>query len=129
VLATHKVRHLPEADNIVVLGEDGSIIEQGNFEHLNTEQGYVQSLIVEDQAEKSYSNTVSDTVTKSKKEAAEKAVEDTSASDLLRKTGDLTLYKYYLKSVGWKDGIVILTLTFSSQFCQYFPRGLLFISV
>lgn len=42
--------------------------------------------------------------------------------DLLRKTGDSTLYKYYMKSVGWKDGITILLLTIGAQFCVYFPR-------
>lgn len=42
--------------------------------------------------------------------------------DLLRKTGDTTLYKYYLKSVGWKDGLTILVLTIGAQFCASFPR-------
>lgn len=42
--------------------------------------------------------------------------------DLLRQTGDLTLYKYYFQSVGWKDGVAILILSFGSQFCSYFSR-------
>jgi ATP-binding cassette subfamily C (CFTR/MRP) protein 1 len=114
---------LREVDNIVVLGENGTVIEQGTFASLDLQGGYVQSLIIEAQAKKPQSHSTSDALENARDDRDTTAVRDTEAEDdLLRKTGDMTLYKYYLKSVGWKDGITILLLTLSARFCLYFPR-------
>lgn len=140
VLATHKgmvwfyaalpktiansiVRHLREADNIIVLGEDGSIIESGTFKSLDLQNGYVQSLFVEKQTKKSATGDEStDAGEFSKSSAVIEVKEETPGNDLLRKTGDFTLYKYYFKSIGTGPAIGILALTTIAMFLQYFPR-------
>lgn len=49
------VRHIRVADNIVVMGADNTVIEQGTFNQLNLQDGYVQSLLLEQQE---YKNSV-----------------------------------------------------------------------
>ncbi|KAL7925630.1 multidrug resistance-associated protein [Trichoderma austrokoningii] len=47
VLSTHAVRHLPSADHIIALSQDGLVVEQGTFDDLAFLGGYVQSLEVQ----------------------------------------------------------------------------------
>jgi ABC-type multidrug transport system fused ATPase/permease subunit len=44
VLCTHSVRHLPSADHIIALSQDGRVAEQGTFDDLVSLGGYVHSL-------------------------------------------------------------------------------------
>ncbi|RFU76622.1 abc transporter [Trichoderma arundinaceum] len=44
VLCTHSVRHLPSADHIIALSQDGSVAEQGSFDDLVVLGGYVHGL-------------------------------------------------------------------------------------
>ncbi|KAM0258788.1 hypothetical protein ACHAQJ_003630 [Trichoderma viride] len=44
ILATHSVHLLPSSDNIIALGQDGQVIEQGSFAKLRSSGKYVQSL-------------------------------------------------------------------------------------
>ncbi|RFU76786.1 multidrug resistance-related [Trichoderma arundinaceum] len=48
ILATHSVHLLPSSDNIIVLGHDGQVIEQGSFAKLQSSGKYVQSLDITD---------------------------------------------------------------------------------
>ncbi|POR35992.1 Uncharacterized protein TPAR_03804 [Tolypocladium paradoxum] len=48
VLCTHSVMHLPSADHIVALGERGDVVEQGGWDVLARNEGYVQSLGVKE---------------------------------------------------------------------------------
>jgi ATP-binding cassette subfamily C (CFTR/MRP) protein 1 len=43
---SHVVKFLPSADLIIALDQSGSVVEQGTFERLNANQGYVQSLSI-----------------------------------------------------------------------------------
>jgi ATP-binding cassette subfamily C (CFTR/MRP) protein 1 len=47
VMATHAVNILPQADQIIALGSDGAISEQGTFAELNSRDGYVRSFCLE----------------------------------------------------------------------------------
>ncbi|KAK0615109.1 P-loop containing nucleoside triphosphate hydrolase protein, partial [Bombardia bombarda] len=45
ILATHNIQLLPHADNIIVLGDNGEIVEKGTFDELNSAEGsYVSGL-------------------------------------------------------------------------------------
>lgn len=114
------------ADNIIVLDHNGTVSQQGTFDSLSSERGPLKDLTVNFSDEKIQSasgsgETVEDHLAK---RAPLVTKIDESKDDLLRQTGDLTLYKYYAKSVGWKDGVVIVALSFGSQFCAYFSRKL-----
>jgi len=114
---------LRDADNIIVLGDSGTIVEQGTFHSLSLQNGYVQNLFIDYQAQETQSESILDISEDIRKDLTTAAIKNfEQEEDLLRKTGDMTLYKYYLRSVGWKDGITILVLTIGAQFCVYFPR-------
>lgn len=120
-----QVRHLRDADNIHVLGEDGSVLEQGSFKDLDLQIGYVQSLFLKEN-EKTIitSNTGSESLGTAPTKAPNASVTGATdeEKDLLRRTGDVQVYKYYLKSIGWKHSIALFTLTIAAEFCLYFPR-------
>lgn len=44
VVATHAVQHLRQADEVIALGQDGSVMEQGSFTELTSRPGYVHHL-------------------------------------------------------------------------------------
>jgi hypothetical protein len=123
---TVTARHLRDADTILVLGHEGTLLEQGNLESLNMKSDYVQKLFMEQQqVKKSSAETVIENLPISAQEhktdeVAMKVTESTA--DLRRKTGDIQLYKYYFKSIGWAHGIVLVGLVFGAEFCSFFPR-------
>ena len=113
-----------------MLGEDGRVIEQGSFEYLRSSDGFVSSLILhpellgrhhpESGSGESSSNTRSD-----KPSAAPKVLRGPTANDaadLTRQIGDLSVYKYYLASIGWKIGLASGAASFMYMLGSRFPR-------
>jgi ABC-type multidrug transport system fused ATPase/permease subunit len=107
VLCTHSINHLPAADHIIVLG-GGSIVEQGSFDTLMAHGGYVhrlkswESSLNKSSAEKPSSKSATH---KPKASTARKNESQLSSLELktaaMRQSGDKTVYKHYLKSMGW----------------------------
>jgi ABC-type multidrug transport system fused ATPase/permease subunit len=110
VLCTHSIRHLPAVDYIIAL-EAGTIVEQGTFDQLMAKsEGYVQRLGLGGSS--SDSEASSSERKRPKTSIREPAPQlplntpievialapDTSES---RKVGDRTVYKHYIKSMGW----------------------------
>lgn len=119
VLCTHSVRHLPSADYIIVLG-NGSVEEQGTFIDLSTRPGYVRRLKVGLKQEVEDNNIADDEpgpgpyqehkdqAEADKQLQHEITVNSTQSSTPItpvvaaaRQVGDATVYKLYLKSMGW----------------------------
>jgi ABC-type multidrug transport system fused ATPase/permease subunit len=117
LLVTHAVHRLAYADHIIALTANGSIAEQGTFERLKSNEGYVAML----EAQYSAENT-DESQTNSKKSSLvvdmmaveeekehvdhhpDRAADDElqiAQKDLARQSGDLALYGYYLGSVDW----------------------------
>ncbi|UKZ56958.1 hypothetical protein TrVGV298_010806 [Trichoderma virens] len=100
VLCTHSVRHLPSADHVIALSQDGLISEQGTFEDLDALGGYVHSLKVKavnksDDSltlDSSDSTPEDDDIEKSTGSKARKppAAMWTAADERSRQTGDIT---------------------------------------
>ena len=107
VLCTHSVRHLPAADYIIALGE-GTIVEQGNFDKLMTLEGYVHGLGLKGfsdndaSSEDIKSNEGERTLTAQPlyKTTATNTASVVPDADESRQLGDMTVYKYYFKSMG-----------------------------
>lgn len=106
LLCTHSVRHLQAADYIIALG-DGSVSEQGTFDKLMAGDGYVHRLGLKGLSESDMASEES-SIEKSAQEfllpvnktkAAKLAV--ASNVDASRQVGDGTVYKEYMKSMGW----------------------------
>ncbi|KAJ5752420.1 hypothetical protein N7520_009337 [Penicillium odoratum] len=106
LLCTHSVRHLQAADHIIAL-EGGRISEQGSFDTLMFGDGYVRRLEVKGSSE---SDTVSDesNIEENANESSSPANRIKTAKltlapnvDPSRQVGDGTVYKEYMKSMGW----------------------------
>jgi ATP-binding cassette subfamily C (CFTR/MRP) protein 1 len=119
---------LPLADKVVVLGSDGSILEQGTFEDLRSQDGFISKLLLHPELLLSNTNTrVGDDIESKKKLTVpdnkpirSATVNDTA--DLTRRIGDLSVYKYYLKAIGWKIALTIASACIVSSLATTFPR-------
>ncbi|TVY88460.1 ABC transporter [Lachnellula willkommii] len=126
VLATHAVRHLPLSNQIIVLGADGKIAEQGSFEELRSQDGFVNRIILQPELLQSKeSEKVSANASSSQPlEAGPKTLRGPTASDaadLSRRIGDISVYKYYLRAIGWKNVTVSIVASVVYTFCSIFP--------
>lgn len=82
---------MPLADHIIILGEDGKIAEQGSWEDLRAEAGYISQIVMKDKHHDSeHSHDRAETREKIQLPTAKKSNQD--IDDLTRKTGDITLY-------------------------------------
>jgi ABC-type multidrug transport system fused ATPase/permease subunit len=104
VLCTHSIRHLPSADHIVALGQDGTIIEQGTFQELIANEKYVHSLGVTD-TDKSDSDESSASAERTPtKDGLHKApsaqpILFSKAEEQARMTGDWAVYRHYFARI------------------------------
>ena len=85
------------------------VAEQGSWEHLRAQEGFVSKLlptsISEDDGKKQVVPTRDDN------KPLPKAVRGPSANDvadLTRQIGDVAVYKYYFASIGWKLTLQLL---------------------
>ncbi|KAI0186226.1 hypothetical protein EV127DRAFT_472747 [Xylaria flabelliformis] len=103
VLCTHSVRHLPVANHIIALDLSGRVVEQGNFDDLITNQGYIHNLgikpsVISDKSSADISLKSETTLPPTKKSATKSTVPE--VNDRARQNGDTTVYKIYFKSMG-----------------------------
>ena len=115
------VQYLRSADKIVVLGQGGIVKEQGSFDELNSGNGFVQSLVLGNGTLAPREETVTSPEKPETLEATRKSIARND-EDLNRRTGDLSIYKYYFKSIGWRHGFFYLGLSTCFIFFYKFPR-------
>ncbi|OAA69268.1 ABC transporter, transmembrane domain, type 1 [Akanthomyces lecanii RCEF 1005] len=108
VLATHALHLIDRPDSVILLGDDGpgSVI-QGTLEELkkNTK---IQDLIATSHksADGDTANASSASSQKGDADHATNVNEDEKNKDLIRKTGDITLYSYYRNMIDRKLAIL-----------------------
>lgn len=106
VLCTHSVRHLPAADHIIALGQDGAVVEQGTFAQLVANKQYVHSLGVKETDSSSSNESITPAEDKTANNAGlhriltEKTVDD-GTGDPERMLGEWAVYKYYFQRIDW----------------------------
>lgn len=116
ILATHAVHLLSSADSVILLGDAGDVVYQGQRERLPME--LVSQRDLGDFPESEYPDR--DTTARRVEDAKEAEftpvfhqtvmAQDASASDISRQTGDKTIWKYYLKTAGYKHSIFFAIL-------------------
>lgn len=98
IYVTNAVHRFPQADHIIALGSNGTVTEQGTYDELRQQGGYVCNLShdgernVATQGERSAIKGFKQSLLHSKME--EKIEEENGA-------GDLTIYGYYIRTFGW----------------------------
>lgn len=112
LLATHAIHRLAYSDQIVALDSTGTIIEQGTFQQLRTSGGYVEDITTQ-------LRSSDDDAPKEQPEAAKLDVSafkagpeehDIRTEELNRQSGDLSVYKYYFGSIGWKQTVLFFLM-------------------
>ncbi|TVY83108.1 ABC transporter FUM19 [Lachnellula suecica] len=127
ILATHAIRHLHISDHIIVLGTDGNIFEQGSFDQLRSRDGFINKIIRQPDILQTKAQEITTIATSSKipQPVMPKALRGPTANDnndLTRRIGDLSVYKYYISSIGWKialvNGVTSVVYVLSANFPQ-----------
>ncbi|KAJ5925239.1 hypothetical protein N7454_007878, partial [Penicillium verhagenii] len=103
-LATHTVHHLPQADLILVLGDDGQIAKQGRLSELREE---IDDFVHIESVEPTQTEGI-DELSELTNQAAESI--RALSTDTKRQTTDFAVYKYYFSSLGWFRISVLLFL-------------------
>lgn len=129
VLCTHSVRHLPFADHIIVLGGDGTVVEQGSFDQLASGGNYVHSLGLSKMA--GAASDSEDSAAEDNLKAVELPVKAAPAAAptfevpkslaSARQLGDWTVYKHYFKAMGFFLAGSLLWWTALYGFFYNFP--------
>ncbi|KAF3903751.1 hypothetical protein ABW21_db0209889 [Orbilia brochopaga] len=115
ILATHATHLLPAADKIVIMNQTGAIQKQGTWSVLSTSPELAQ--LSRDDAKSLNASTNGRGINDDQAilhDVAPYDDEDFSnqitLDDASRKTGDIAVYKHYLKSVGWKHSLTFIFL-------------------
>lgn len=132
ILTSSSSKRLPFADHIIVLDDKGQIAEQGSFSELNIGSGHVSSLDLAQadwrfrekgtsKLDQLLQNAPQDSVPTlaPTKEAVEDADSEFEAN---KRTGDLSIYAYYAKSVGWVSVLTFMVAISAYVFCISFPQ-------
>ncbi|EGX89739.1 ABC transporter, putative [Cordyceps militaris CM01] len=108
VLATHALHLIDQPDSVTLVGDDGpgSLI-QGTLDELK-EKTKIQDLIATSHSSADNDNTTTSSASSQKGGADQTASvnDEEKTRDLVRKTGDMTLYSYYLGMVGRKLAVI-----------------------
>ena len=111
-----QARRLPQSNFIVVLGPNCVIKEQGTYEQLTAQNGYVRGLVPHEkpsdtQRDCSSQAAISDVIQELSGQTFHSSEHQT------RGTTDLSVWKYYASALGWqKMAVLVLFLIMESGF-------------
>ncbi|KAK4133595.1 P-loop containing nucleoside triphosphate hydrolase protein [Trichocladium antarcticum] len=139
LLVSSSAKRLPYSDHIVCLGPSGEITAQGTFVDLNDAGGYVSSFSLPradwDFTPDQDHSTIQADLAKGLATAQPKELDSdgSAVSDsteylppdgeaaMSRRTGDVQIYIYYIKSVGWLATTLFVLAIVCFVFCTSFP--------
>ena len=108
-----------------MLGADGHVAEQGTFQYLKSQDGFVNDLKVVEKSQPGETETGAKSAAKKVSPATAKALKGPTANDLAdltRRTGDISVYRYYAVSIGWKIGLIVVVLVVAFSATSNFTR-------
>ncbi|RAL01356.1 putative multidrug resistance protein [Aspergillus ibericus CBS 121593] len=105
-LITHTTQHFPLADYILVLGEDRRVSEQGTWEQLRAQSGYISKLLLHE-PDRSQQKIADENDNSEVKSSAPERPE--RSMDLVRQKGDPSLYSYYFDSMGKLNAVIMMS--------------------
>ncbi|KAI9041611.1 putative ABC multidrug transporter [Aspergillus affinis] len=120
IFASSSVKRIPYADHIVVLDLEGRITEQGSFKALDSAGGYVSSFALgaPDWDFKAKSLPEPE-ISKAPVYPNDKDME--FVIDKFGSGGDVSIYLYYVRSIGWLPTTVFIVAMTGFVFCISFP--------
>ncbi|CCF40634.1 ABC transporter [Colletotrichum higginsianum] len=123
ILTTHSLDYLSSANNVVILGDDGHIANQGTFDSMRSST-YLENLSIDINRRDDATSLGDIDPLESKKQdrPPKNDAEIDPEQDLLRTAGDTTLYWYYFKSIGWQYGSAGAIFLVLNCFVNVFPQ-------
>ncbi|KAI8938151.1 hypothetical protein NX059_005817 [Plenodomus lindquistii] len=124
LIASSSAKRLPYSDHIVALDSEGTIAEQGSFEKLNLSGGYVSDFdLPPPDWEFSPEKHVYEAPPKytERQVSSTKLTEDDIQAEANRRTGDMAIYLYYIRSVGWIPTLIFMVSIIIFIFGISFP--------
>ncbi|KAM0548793.1 hypothetical protein ACHAPJ_009790 [Fusarium lateritium] len=122
IIASSRAKRLPYADHIISLDGTGVGCEQGSFDKLNDSDNYVSG---------SAASPADWTYAKAPAAATESAAEAMASSEVAlledaedganRRTGDMAIYIYYIRAIGWLPSLIFVFAICAYIFCSSFP--------
>lgn len=123
VTSTPAAKRLPYCDHVVALSSEGRIVEQGTYDKLNRSGGYVSSFDLPppdwDFAPEKHVYEAPPKYTE--RAAADKVTEEDMQAEANRRTGDASIYLFYVRSVGWTATLIFVVSITIFIFGQLFP--------
>ncbi|KKY17726.1 putative abc transporter [Phaeomoniella chlamydospora] len=123
----HIIDHLiGRTGMLLIIGEDGRIAEQGTWDDLRSEAGYISKIVHDEGRTADRLGDDSAENTNGPKSALAPPPKDDDTMDLTRKTGDVALYGYYFGAVGTYNLLYLMTTmalySFFLAFAQYWLK-------
>lgn len=118
-------RHLPHADQVIVLDKDGSVDQIGSFQQLNARKGYVQSLAIHQPSSNSDAIIPYKVVPTGKyKPTPPKPSEKPNVAQTQQavKTHDKATYRFYFKPIGLLRVVILAMVVLIFAFLTRFQR-------
>lgn len=123
VLCTHAIRYLPLADHIIALGPHGHVVEQGTYQSLLANRGYVHSLGIETpniaHMEESIKPKVPEVPEDRELRRTVAPVSTTREPDQERMEGDGAVYRHYFSRI---DTLPLIAFAVSSLGFGFFSN-------
>jgi len=117
-----EAKRVPYADHIITLSADGKISEQGSFKDLAADGGYVSSFNLPP-PEWNYDPKDTTSTLRGKEFVLTQPTQSTE-DDASRRTGDVAIYLYYIRAVGWIPSVIFVIAISAFVFCLSFPSKL-----
>ncbi|KAM5457773.1 hypothetical protein McanCB56680_004140 [Microsporum canis] len=119
ILATHATEFLPFVDHVIALNESGQVAQQGAFQSLRLQAGYIGSLSISKEVEE-------DIVSRTDQEiinhvGALISNEKTDENMPIRPPGNFRIYRYYFRAAGTWTSILLLALVICYATLYNFP--------
>ncbi|KAL9565119.1 hypothetical protein ACKAV7_010764 [Fusarium commune] len=124
VMATSRANRLSYADHIISLDGTGIGCEQGSFDKLTSADNYVSRLAV---ASANWTYNQATAVPPSNEPSTDALVDsevvlsDEAKEDAGRRTGDMAIYLYYIRAIGWIPSLIFVFAICAFIVCQSFP--------
>ncbi|KAG4256700.1 hypothetical protein FPRO03_03710 [Fusarium proliferatum] len=124
IMATSRANRLSYADHIISLDGTGTGCVQGSFDNLSKADNYVSRSAVAS-ANWTYSKETSvSSSTEPSADAlldAEVLLSEEAKDDAGRRTGDMAIYLYYIRAIGWIPSLIFVFAICAFIVCQSFP--------
>ncbi|KAF5565087.1 multidrug resistance [Fusarium phyllophilum] len=123
IMATSRANRLSYADQIISLDGTGIGCVQGSFDKLTNADNYVSRLAVAS-ADWTYTQATASPPSTEPSDAlldSEVVLSEEAREDAGRRTGDMAIYLYYIRAIGWIPSMIFIFAICAFIVCQSFP--------